>query len=133
MPKLDFAPPLSDFLYRDSYKIVRGNIQYGFDLGQNDVNGRNCRTLAFVEKDIDWQIWIENWPQPTPCKLVITYKKRAIAAAIHRRVRRLGLRAAHRLGGIHARVGAGCGEDSVRDGCSCEVHSEHSRVVTLLA
>jgi hypothetical protein len=74
VPKLDFAPPLTDFLYRDPYKTVRGNLQYGFDLGQNDVNGRKCRTLAFVEKDIDWQIWIENGPQPTPCKLVITYK-----------------------------------------------------------
>jgi hypothetical protein len=74
VPKLDFAPPLADFLYRDPYKSVRGNIQYGFDLGQNDVNGRTCRTLAFVEKDVDWQIWIENGPQLTPCKLVITYK-----------------------------------------------------------
>ena len=74
LPKLNFVPPLADFLYRDPYKTVRGNIQYGFDLGQNDVNGRTCRTLAFVEKDIDWQIWVENGPQPTPCKLVITYK-----------------------------------------------------------
>jgi hypothetical protein len=74
VPKLGFAPPLSDFLYRDPYKSVRGNIQYGIDLGQNDVNGRTCRTFAFVEKDIDWQIWIENGPQPTPCALVITYK-----------------------------------------------------------
>ena len=74
VPKLDFAPPLADFLYRDAYKTVRRNIQYGFDLGQNDVNGRTCRTLAFVEKDIDWQIWVENGPQLTPCKLVITYK-----------------------------------------------------------
>ena len=53
---------------------MRGNIEYGFDMGQADVNGRNCRMLAFVEKDIDWQIWIENGPQLTPCKLVITYK-----------------------------------------------------------
>jgi hypothetical protein len=74
LPKTDFAPPLSDFLYSDPYKTVRANIQYGLDLGQNDVNGRTCRTLAFVEKDIDWQIWIENGPQLTPCKLVITYK-----------------------------------------------------------
>ena len=46
----------------------------GLDLGLNEVNGRSCRTLAFVEKDIDWQIWIEDGPQLTPCKLVITYK-----------------------------------------------------------
>ena len=74
VPKLDFAPPLADFLYKDPYKTVSGNLEYGFDLGQNDVNGRTCRTLAFVEKDVDWQIWIENGPQLTPCKLVITYK-----------------------------------------------------------
>jgi hypothetical protein len=74
LPKLDFVPPLADFLYRDPYKTVRDNLQYGFDLGQTDVNGRSCRTLAFVEKDIDWQIWIDNGPQLTPCKLVITYK-----------------------------------------------------------
>jgi hypothetical protein len=30
--------------------------------------------FAFVEKDIDWQIWIDTGPQLTPCKLVITYK-----------------------------------------------------------
>ena len=39
LPKLEFVPPLSDFLYRDPYKSVRGNIEYGFDLGQNDVIG----------------------------------------------------------------------------------------------
>ncbi len=76
VPKLDFAPPLADFLYRDPYKSVRDSIQFGFDLGQNEVNGRSCRTPAFVEKNVDWQIWIENGPQPTPCKLVITYKTR---------------------------------------------------------
>ena len=74
VPQVDFAPPLADFLYRDPYRAVRANLQYGFDLGQNDVNGKSCRTLAFVEKDIDWQIWIEDGPQLTPCKLVITYK-----------------------------------------------------------
>jgi hypothetical protein len=74
VPKLDFAPPLADFLYSDPYKQVRGNIQYGFDLGQNMVGDRQCRTFAFVEKNIDWQIWVENGPQLTPCKLVITYK-----------------------------------------------------------
>jgi hypothetical protein len=56
VPEFDFTPPLSDFL------------------GLNDVDGRNCHTLAFVEKDIDWQIWIEAGQQLTPCKLIITYK-----------------------------------------------------------
>ncbi|HET7881310.1 MAG TPA: DUF2092 domain-containing protein [Acetobacteraceae bacterium] len=72
--QLGFSPPLADFLYSDPYRAVRGNLQFGVDLGVSNVNGRSCYTLAFVEKDIDWQIWIDTGPQLTPCKLVITYK-----------------------------------------------------------
>ena len=72
--KLGFGPPLADLLYRDPYHAVRGNVQYGLDLGETDVNGRSCHALAFVEKDIDWQIWIDDGTQTIPCKLVITYK-----------------------------------------------------------
>jgi len=38
------------------------------------VNGKSCDALAFVEKNIDWQIWIDPGPQRVPCKIVITYK-----------------------------------------------------------
>ena len=74
VPQIDFAPPLADLLYSDPYRSVRGKLQYGIYLGLNDVDGRSCHTLAFVEQDIDWQIWIDAGPQPTPCKLVISYK-----------------------------------------------------------
>jgi hypothetical protein len=74
LAKADVAPPLADFLYGDPYKSLRTNLQYGFPLGTSDIGGRTCRSFAFVEKDIDWQIWIETGPQPLPCKLTITYK-----------------------------------------------------------
>jgi hypothetical protein len=72
--QLDFTPPLTDFLYNDPYKSVRGTIQYGFSTGETEINGRSCRGLAFVDKNIDWQIWIDIGPQRVPCKLLITYK-----------------------------------------------------------
>jgi hypothetical protein len=72
--KYGFSPPLADFLYRDAYKSLRQNVQYGFDLGESEINGKNCRSFAFVEKKIDWQIWIASGPQPVPCKVLITYK-----------------------------------------------------------
>ena len=72
--QLHFTPALADFLYHDPYQQVRGRVQYGFDVGANNVNGQSCRTFAFVEQDIDWQIWITTGPQIVPCKLVITYK-----------------------------------------------------------
>lgn len=74
LPELHFSPPLTDLLYSNPYQKVRDNIQYGFDLGTTQVNGRSCRALAFVGKDVDWQIWIDAGPQLTPCKLVITYR-----------------------------------------------------------
>jgi hypothetical protein len=72
--QLGFTPPLADFLYSDPYKNLRGNIQYGFTTADAEINGRTCRGLAFVEKHIDWQIWVDTGPQLVPCKLVITYK-----------------------------------------------------------
>jgi hypothetical protein len=72
--QLDFTPPLTDFLYSEPYKSVRGAIQYGFATGETEIDGRSCRGLAFVDKDIDWQIWIDTGAQRIPCKLLITYK-----------------------------------------------------------
>jgi hypothetical protein len=71
---LNFKPPLSDFLYSDPYSVLRASVQYGFATGEAQVSGRNCAGFAFVEKQIDWQIWIDTGPQLVPCKLVITYK-----------------------------------------------------------
>jgi len=72
--KLDFTPPLTDFLYSDPYKSVQGTIQFGFSTGETEINRRTCQGLAFVDKNIDWQIWIDTGPQRVPCKLLITYK-----------------------------------------------------------
>ncbi|MFO1104676.1 MAG: DUF2092 domain-containing protein [Amaricoccus sp.] len=74
--KLGFAPPLGDFLQSDPYKALRTDVRYGIYLGTSEVAGRECHSLAFVNKQIDWQIWIDTGPQPTPCKLVITYLTR---------------------------------------------------------
>jgi hypothetical protein len=72
--QLNFTPPLVDFLYGDPYKSLRGTAQFGFLTGETQINGRVCHGLAFVDKHIDWQIWIDTGPQRVPCKLVITYK-----------------------------------------------------------
>lgn len=73
-PTTSFAPPLADFFYHDPYAALHGKVRYGVDLGVRDVGGRSCHALAFAEEDVDWQIWIDTGPQPTPCKIVITYK-----------------------------------------------------------
>jgi hypothetical protein len=72
--QLNFTPPLVDFLYSDPYKNLRGTAKFGFPTGETRINGRDCRGFAFVDKHIDWQIWIDSGPQLVPCKLLITYK-----------------------------------------------------------
>jgi hypothetical protein len=74
MDKYGYTPALSDFLYSDPYKILMKNVVAGFYVGLGDVNGTECHHLAFVEKYIDWQIWIETGNNPLARKLVITYK-----------------------------------------------------------
>ena len=74
MNKYGYTPALSDFLYSDPYKILMEKVLSGFYVGPGDVNGTECYHLAFVEKYIDWQIWIEAGDKPLVRKLVITYK-----------------------------------------------------------
>jgi len=71
---LGFSPPLGDFMASDPYATLRKRVQYGFYVGTTDVQGVSCHHLAFVEQNIDWQIWIEDGVQWVPRKLVITYK-----------------------------------------------------------
>ena len=69
-----FQPPLADFLFSDPYEILKQHAQLGAYLGLHDAGGVRCHHLAFVDKSIDWQIWIEDGTQAVPRKLVVTYK-----------------------------------------------------------
>jgi hypothetical protein len=74
MEKYGFSPPLVDFIYQDPYNTLIENVEFGFYVGLHNVAGIRCHHLAFVQKNIDWQIWIEDGKQMVPRKLTITYK-----------------------------------------------------------
>jgi hypothetical protein len=74
MERYGFAPPLADLVYKDPYAAVIENVQFGFYVGLHNVEGVACHHLAFVQKFIDWQIWIEDGKQLVPRKVLITYK-----------------------------------------------------------
>ena len=63
---------------------------------------RSCHALAFVEKDIDWQIWIDAGAATDALQAGDHLQDAAVAAAVHCGVHRLGLRAAHRCFGVRA-------------------------------
>ena len=66
--------PLAHLAYSRPYESMTKHVRYGVDLGTHDVNGIACRHLAFVQKNADWQIWIEEGSPVVPRKVVITYK-----------------------------------------------------------
>jgi len=72
--ELRFTPPLSDLLYSDPHAILRRSTLFGFHVGISEVGGHRCHHLAFIERGVDWQIWIDDGLMRVPRKLAITYK-----------------------------------------------------------
>lgn len=72
--RFGFSVPIADFLYEDPAEVLLASVDDGYYAGRHAVDGVFCHHLAFTQEAIDWQIWIEDGPQPVPRKLVITYK-----------------------------------------------------------
>lgn len=72
--QLGFTPPLSDLLYSDPYAVLKQQAMFGFYVGLSGVEGASCHHLAFVGRNVDWQLWIEDGKLPLLRKFVITYK-----------------------------------------------------------
>ncbi len=66
--------PLADVFYANAYESLTAGTISAFYMGLSNVQGKPCHHLAFRQKDIDWQLWIENSSTPVPRKLVITDK-----------------------------------------------------------
>jgi hypothetical protein len=67
--------PLADLIYTKAYEYLTEGVLSGFYVGLSKVQGVPCHHLAFREKDIEWQIWVEDSQTPVPRKFLITDKK----------------------------------------------------------
>jgi hypothetical protein len=67
--------PLTLVLLSDISKKAAEGLKTGFEAGVVMVNGIKCRQLAFTEDEADWQLWIEDGPNPLPIRFSVTYKK----------------------------------------------------------
>jgi hypothetical protein len=67
--------PLADLISTKAYEYLTEGALSGFHVGLSKVQGVSCHHLAFKQKDIDWQIWVEDSPTPLPRKFLITDKK----------------------------------------------------------
>lgn len=66
--------PLIDLALSDPYANAMAKVQKGKYFGLAPVLGVLCHHLAFTQDNVDWQIWVEDGPQPYIRKFVITQK-----------------------------------------------------------
>jgi hypothetical protein len=71
---LDIVAPAGDLIYRNAYETLMADVLSAFVVGKSVVEGRRCDHLAFRNREVDWQIWLEEGDRPLPRKLVITSK-----------------------------------------------------------
>jgi hypothetical protein len=72
--KLELETPAADLVVGDVYRELREDAVAGMYIGKVDVAGVPCHHLAYRGKETDFQLWIEDGPQPLPRKYVITTK-----------------------------------------------------------
>ncbi|MBW2279537.1 MAG: DUF2092 domain-containing protein [Deltaproteobacteria bacterium] len=73
--KLGLTMPLAELIDPDPGKALLRNALRGTYLGIHDVEGVACHHLAFLQENVDWEIWIEKGAVPVPRKLLIRYKQ----------------------------------------------------------
>ena len=66
--------PLVDLALSDPYANATAKIQSARYFGKSPAMGYSCDHLAFTQENVDWQIWIDDGPQPLIRKFVITHK-----------------------------------------------------------
>ena len=73
LEEFNLTAPMVELMFNSPYERLIEGVKSGFLIGESKINGVECLHLAFREKDLDWQIWIEKDPaRPFPRKVVIT-------------------------------------------------------------
>ncbi len=66
--------PMIDLAISDPYKNAMARVVSARYFGMAPAMGYTCHHLAFTQDNIDWQVWIQDGPQPLIRKFVITHK-----------------------------------------------------------
>ncbi len=66
--------PLIDLAVSDPYANATARVKTGRYFETASAMGYACHHLAFTQDNVDWQVWIEDGPQPLIRKFVITHK-----------------------------------------------------------
>jgi hypothetical protein len=66
--------PAADLWVSHPYDELMSGVRAARYIDEQPIDGVMCHHLAFQGTDTDWQIWIQDGPQPLPRRYVITTK-----------------------------------------------------------
>jgi hypothetical protein len=72
--RLHIDAPGGDLLVSDPYRDLTDGVIAARYVGRSPVGNVMAHHLAMTKKDVDYQIWIQDGPQPVPLRYVITTK-----------------------------------------------------------
>jgi hypothetical protein len=72
--KYGLDAPGADLVYSNAYDVLTDDVTSGQYIGMETINGVTAHHLAFQGTETDWQVWIQDGPQPLPMRYVITSK-----------------------------------------------------------
>jgi hypothetical protein len=72
--QLGIDAPGGDLMVADPYESLIDGVKVGRYIGLEPIDGVMAHHLAMTKDTVDWQIWIQDGPQPVPLRYVITSK-----------------------------------------------------------
>jgi hypothetical protein len=71
---LNIDAPGGDLIVSDAYKALTDGVKEGRYVGLEPIGNVQAHHLAMTKKDVDYQLWIQDGPQPVPLRYVIVSK-----------------------------------------------------------
>ncbi len=72
--KYDAVFTISPLLTSNPFSVMSTGLVTAFVVGKAQVDGVDCDQLAFTERDVDWQLWLQRGPRPLPRRIAVTFK-----------------------------------------------------------
>lgn len=69
-----FPAPGADLLVAKPFDLDATDVVSGVHLGMAVIGGQKAHHLAFRGRQVDWQLWVKDGPEPLPLRYVVTSK-----------------------------------------------------------
>lgn len=73
--RLDIEAPGADLLYSEAGEGLMEGVQSGMYVGEGEIDGKPAHHVAFRERDVDWQLWVQEGDEALPLRYVIVSRR----------------------------------------------------------